>query len=384
MDPFMMTVPTIVHYGKGILEEALRSESEIITGNVLVITTGRSLYQYHYIQRLEEILKNISSVKKTAIWDHISADPELSDVRDAVDFGLDCGADIVIGFGGGSSMDAAKAVAAGIGGKQVGISLDDMYYGDIEPPASVLPVVAIPTTAGTGSELSKGAIISSRADHMKKGIRGQHIFPKLAVVDPELTYHIPHRITMETGFDVVAHATESYISKKSNDFSRMLSEKTLSVAGEMLPRLARNLDDHEARDAMSYASLMMGINVGNVGNALPHRMQYPVGAHTGTSHGAGLLALYPSWLSYEYHYEEEKVKHIVSLLTGETQNTREQVFYSFRRFTETLQCRRTLGDLGLVREDIPELISEISGNIQNDPVSIDPDNIKQIYYQSFE
>ena len=121
---------------------------------------------------------------------------------------------------------------------------------------------------------------------------------------------------METGFDVLAHGAESYLAVKANPFSEMLSEKAIRIAGECLPILWNQPAHPEAREKMCFASMLMGMNLANVGTCLPHRMQYPVGAATDTSHAAGLLALYPAWIRYEYDVNQEKVRDIVQWLTG--------------------------------------------------------------------
>jgi len=171
------------------------------------------------------------------------------------------------------------------------IEIEPFFYGGREP-GKVLPLVAIPTTAGTGSELSKAAIITDESRKIKKGIRGAALYPKVAIVDSVFTESVPYNITMETGFDVLAHGLESYISKSASPYTEMQSEQALRIVGTYLPALAENLQDREAREKMSFASMIMGINLGHASTCLPHRMQYHLGAHTDTSHGAGLEALF--------------------------------------------------------------------------------------------
>ena len=197
----------------------------------------------------------------------------------------------------------AKAVAAGAGTSE---DIDEYFYNGRELVDHVLPVIAIPTTAGTGSELSKAAIITDDVRRIKSGIRGAGLYPKVAIVDSIFTESVPYHITMETGFDVIAHAMESYISNAASPFTRMQSEYAAAIAGKMLPRLASDMQDTEARKYMSYASMIMGINLGNASTGLPHRLQYPLGAMTDTSHGAGLSALYTAWVYYEQLYSQRE------------------------------------------------------------------------------
>ena len=295
MQNIKLNIPTKIYFGEGIVENTLESEKAILGNDVLIITTGGSLARLGHIDKLSEKLKGILP-GEVSIYDKISQNPDISEVAEAVAVGKEKKVTSVIGFGGGSAMDAAKATAVGIGSD---IPVEKFLYESIEPGPETLPIIAIPTTAGTGSELSKGAIISSREKGIKTGIRGMAVLPKLAIVDPVYTWSVPLNVTMETGFDVFAHAAESFCSANANMFSEMLSETAIKTAGDSLRRLKADLDDHEARGRISYASMIMGLNLLNIGNCLPHRMQYPVGSATGTSHAAGLIALYPSWIGNE-------------------------------------------------------------------------------------
>ena len=239
--------------------------------------------------------------------------------------------------------------------------------------------MAIPTTAGTGSELSKAAIITDEEQGKKGGIRGAALYPSAAIVDSAFTETIPFRVTMDTGFDVLAHAIETYISKAATPFTEMLSEQAIKIVGEYLPRLAGNLDDAEARKKMSFASMIMGINLGNASTCLPHRMQYPVGAHTDTSHGAGLAVMYPTWIKYEYEYSREKTEHIFHLLLNESCCSGERAFELMSGFLDKLQIYQPLRELGITQEMTAAMAAEVTGNIHNDPAADEHDIIRKIY-----
>lgn len=372
-----MEIPTKIYFGRKTWRQALEKEKNILGGRVLVITTGGSLRRLGYIDELEDMLKGLA--EDVCLYDKVSPNPELDEVKEAVRLGKESGATAVIGFGGGSAIDAAKAAAAGLVCKE---RLDYYYFNGKEPEAA-LPVIAIPTTAGTGSELSKGAIISDAKSLLKKGIRGKNLYPKAAVVDSYFTEHIPFKVTMETGFDVFAHALESYISIKASRFSEMLSLEAVMLTGENLIRLTENLDDIKAREKMSYASMIMGINLGTTGTALPHRLQYPVGAVTGTSHGAGLLALYPAWLGVEYKYSAEKIDRAVGILSGKLCHGEEESLGEFMKFIEKLDVRQNLKDLGINDKTIGEMAQRVSGNLENDPAFREANVIQKLYRQSY-
>ena len=378
MQNIKLNIPTKIYFGEGIVENTLESEKAILGNDVLIITTGGSLARLGHIDKLSEKLKGILP-GEVSIYDKISQNPDISEVAEAVAVGKEKKVTSVIGFGGGSAMDAAKATAVGIGSD---IPVEKFLYESIEPGPETLPIIAIPTTAGTGSELSKGAIISSREKGIKTGIRGMAVLPKLAIVDPVYTWSVPLNVTMETGFDVFAHAAESFCSANANMFSEMLSETAIKTAGDSLRRLKADLDDHEARGRISYASMIMGLNLLNIGNCLPHRMQYPVGSATGTSHAAGLIALYPSWIGNEYDVAPEKINDIFSWLGLKNVHSCEEARSEFEDFLKELGIYRTLSDLGVEEDDIDKLVSEVTGNLKSDRLSERDNILKDIYLES--
>ncbi|WP_415944914.1 iron-containing alcohol dehydrogenase [Selenomonas montiformis] len=378
MEAFEFYIPTKIYFGENCYQKALAKERNLLSKRIFVVTTGRSLYRLGYLPELLNNLKELSG-QEALVWDEVSANPKLQEVEAAIAYGRGNRAELIIGFGGGSALDAAKAVAAGIG---MGVSAETLLLGNIAPTEKTLPMIAIPTTAGTGSELSRGAIISSPEHGIKKGIRGEHIAPRVAIVDPYFTYQIPYRVTMETGFDVLAHAIESYVSKKATLFSEMISRQCIKMAGRALQDLCVSLEDKKARASISYASMLAGINLANVGNALPHRLQYPVGAATDTSHAAGLLALYPAWLRHEYDYVPEKINRVINLLTGKEVHAKEEAMQAFGGYIARLGVRKSLQELGISPGQEKALAQRVTGNIESDRASKEKDIMEKIYHEA--
>lgn len=379
MESFSISIPTRIYFGRGILGQAFRELEDKISGNVLVVTTGRSLIRLGHLGRLLEQLQGLPGVTGVSVYDGVSADPRLTEVGDGIAYGRKQKADLVVGFGGGSALDAAKAIAAGIA---MDVNAEELFSRAAAPGAKALPVIAVPTTAGTGSELSKAAILTY--GDSKTGVRGQVLYPAAAIVDPAFTDTAPFQVTMETGFDVFAHGVESYLSLAGNDFTRELSEQAVRLVTEYLPRLAEDLLDREARDRMSYASMLMGINLGNASTCLPHRLQYPLGAKTGSSHGLGLALLYPAWVECEYPYSTERLDRIAEIMNRSRVQRRggagqKNALETVEGFIEKIGLRRKLSDFQLSGADIPELAARVSGNLGNDPASREPDIIQRIY-----
>ncbi len=376
MIPYQIVIPSKIYFGRKIWKDALEELQTLLQGNIMVVTTGRSLCRLGYVDELYQKLLQCPYARKVIVFEQVSANPKLSEVRSGIRLGLQEKADIVVGFGGGSAIDAAKAIAAGIGEKE---GIEELFYQGKEPGGNTLPVIAMPTTAGTGSELSKAAIITDEARKIKTGIRGKALYPAAAVVDSSFTDSMPFRATMETGFDVLAHAVESYLSKAASPFTRMQSETAIQIVGEYLPRLAQNLTDAQARDKMCFASMIMGINLGNASTCLPHRLQYPVGAHTDTSHGAGLAALYPAWVRCEYQYAPAQIERTVKLLAGRELHGECECSEFLRQFIRSLGLAVSLQEMGVAKEQLTVMAGEGSGNIKNDPASQEEGMVLKLY-----
>ncbi len=381
MKPHQLNIPTKIYFGRNIWEEALKDIAPLLNGNLMIVTTGRSLTRLGYVEKLKEQLSACTLAKTITVFDKVSANPRLSEAQEGIRLARERGVDVVVGFGGGSAIDMAKAVAAGT---DVCADIEACFYDGKTPMGHVLPIIAIPTTAGTGSELSKAAILTDEVRRIKSGIRGAKLYPKAAIVDSVFTESVPFRITMETGFDVFAHAMESYVSKAASPFTQMQSEYAARIVGEMLPRLAFNMQDKDARKHMSYASMIMGINLGNSSTGLPHRLQYPLGAATDMSHGAGLAALYPAWVYYEYPHSEKMTEKMIGSLVGKDIRGREECTSAMYAFITSLNLPASLQDFNIKEEQLDDMAMAVSGNIFNDPAALEPDILKKIYHKAWE
>jgi len=372
-------VPTRIYYGRNITENAI-SEIDIFAGNILIVSTGRSLIKEGYLEQLKSELKKKNAVDNIYEWYEISGNPDISEIERCVEAYSDKEIEVVVAFGGGSAIDAAKVIAASL---KMQISAMTLWEG-INSPTDALPIVAMPTTAGTGSELSKAAIVSSRASIEKKGIRGEALIPEYAIVDSRYTESVPKKITAETGFDVLAHAVESYVSKAASEYTRMLSVQAIKTVKDNLTKLMVSTRDEKARLEMSYASMLMGINLGNASTALPHRMQYPLGAHTNTSHGEGLAALFSAWFMHEYDANPMQVKLIGEMLFGKELHDGNEAYCLMREYIKSLGLPSCLQELGVDEELVDVMVGEVSGNLANDPLYTDMTIVKKIYIDALK
>ncbi|WP_375599112.1 iron-containing alcohol dehydrogenase [Devosia sp. Naph2] len=221
-----------------------------------------------------------------------------------VDAGRAAGADLIIGVGGGSCMDAAKIIALLLAH---GGEIAD-YYGEYKVPGPVLPLIALPTTAGTGSEVTPVAVVSDKNRAVKVGIASPYLIPHTAICDPELTYGCPPGLTAVSGADALTHAIEAFTTARrvptgvtvhehvflgKNVLSDLYALEAIRLIGGSLSRAVRDSADHAARADMMLGATLAGLAFGTAGTAAAHAIQYPVGALTHTAHGLGVAAVMP-------------------------------------------------------------------------------------------
>jgi len=376
---FNFQAPTQITFGWGSLDQLNKVVGDY--KKILVICGKTSAKKTGLLERLLVLLAG----KTVVVCSDISPNPRVSEINNAANMGADEGVELVIGIGGGSAMDAAKATAAAIGGNK---PVEYFLRNDLTAPEETLPILAIPTTAGTGSETSMGSIVSDEEMKEKKGLRGIALLPKFAIVDPELSLTVPKHVTAETGFDIFTHAMETFISVKASAMTKMYSIKAIEAVLDYLPVVVNNLLDREARTELSFASMLMGYNLMHAGTCLPHRLQYPLGAHTDCSHPGGLVALYPAWCRNTASYAKEKFDTIAQLFedrgySSEKGSGGEYVADYFLDFFERIGISTSISKLGLPRETLEILPDEVSGSLATDPGNTTREGLLKIYVESW-
>ena len=370
---FNFNSPTEIFFGSGCFDQTSKI-TEKIGKKPLIVCGKKSMKKFKYLDRLA---KNFNRDKKFFyIYDNISPDAKSNEVNEAVEIVKRKKIDFIIGLGGGSAIDAAKAIAVGINFTKI----ENVIGKNISDRLNCLPIVAIPTTAGTGSEVSKGSIITDIKKNFKSGIRGNNLFPKIAIVDPNFSLTMPDYLLAETGFDAFTHLFESYLAKKSNLITELLSQKGLSIILKYLPLSLKYKNNLSIKEKICFAALIGGINVANASSCLPHRLQQAMGSVQEVSHphARGLACVYPAWLKEEYKYSGKKIEDLKKKIKLKANK------YSFIiEFMKKIKVNNSLSDYGVQEKHISTFIKNISGNIENDPIKkINNNLIRKIYTKS--
>lgn len=368
---------TTIHFGNGMLAQAGKWIGDSKKKRFLVVC-GSSGVRLRFVQKLSESLAGIA--ESIVVYDQISKDPTDKNLRDILELIKSNDIDAIIGLGGGSSLDASKAASViGPLGEQ---ALTDVLRGKISSFSKKLFCVAIPTTAGTGAEISKGAIITWKEKQLKVGVRGAAVMPDLAIVDPELTLSVPMDQIKITGFDIFTHAVETYISKKCNPLVENYSLMAIRAVAKNLPLALKDPRRLDVRTQLSFYSMLMGYNLANSSTCLPHRLQYPLGVLTETEHAFGLASLYPAWMKVTESVSSSKFATISNILAEELGTADEGIHVSLKKFMENIELTPRLGKMGLGEADCVKLASMVEGALDNDPWWKAGQDLEQIYKMS--
>ena len=271
-----LTVPTHIITGKGALDEAKCYIKSY--GKKALIVTGKHVVESTMMQMLIDILDDIDV--EYSIFDGITGEPTDCMIEEGIKLYQETNCEFLIGIGGGSPLDSAKAIGAMI--TNPGAIAD---YNGKEIPNMIPPVVAIPTTAGTGSEATKFTIITDTKKDIKMLLKGDYLIPNLAIVDYELGMTAPKSVTAATGLDALTHAVEAYTSKKATVMTDTLAVSAIKRIVRYLPIVYRDGTNEEAREEMAIAALEAGICINNSSVTLVHGMSRPIGALFHVPHG---------------------------------------------------------------------------------------------------
>lgn len=367
--------------------EAAGVELKVLGARKVLIVTDENLRKLGTSTRIESSLKE----KKLdfEVYDKLPTEPTVDFVIEGTRIFKESECNIILAVGGGTPIDTAKAISV------MAINKDSIenYAGANKIRNPGIPVVAIPTTAGTGSEVTIFTIISDTKTNVKMLIASPHLMPRLAIVDPTLTISAPKGITAAVGLDALTHAIEAYVSRKAQPMTDVLALSAIRLLTQNLPQAWANGNDLEARDRTMLASHQAGLAFGNSSVALVHGMSRPIGAYFHVAHGVSNATLLGQVMRFSLGGNLKRYAEIAAVMgediTGLTDmEAAQRGADAVERMINQLEIPR-LRDLGVDRKKFEEVMPQMieaaiaSGSPDNNPRIATKEEIAEIYYQAF-
>jgi len=359
---FHYYMPTRIHFGSGRLQE-LTGLLDPAWKRILVVS-DRGVAECGLLDRVKKELtgREVGSVTE------ISVNPSFTDVEAGAVKAREFQPDLIVGLGGGSPMDAAKGIAMLAANP---MRLRDLLDG-LPRERDPLPVVCIPTTSGTGSEVTPYAVFTDLENGNKCGYADEKIFPRLALVDPALTFSMPTSLVVNTGLDVLTHALESYLSVLAFPFTDALAMQALEVVTASLPAAAAH--DRSAQEKMAYAAAIAGITIANAGTILLHVQAYPLTVFHGIPHGRANAILLPRFLDFLRRSSSVpgKLERIDAIFAP---------YGGVAAFLASLGVSTDLRDYGVQAEEIPMYVRKtiVKSDVPLTPAPVSEADIASIY-----
>ena len=377
---FEFATATRIVYGEGVVREVVPAAREL--GTRALVVTGRSE------QRSAPLRADLAEAGVACQTFHVDGEPSVEGVQLGAKIAGAERCDLVIGFGGGSALDAGKAIAALLtNGGDVLEYLEVIGRGQ---PVSVAPApfIAVPTTAGTGTEVTRNAVLDSPPHRVKVSLRSPRMLPRLAVVDPELTLDLPPEVTARTGLDALTQLIEPYVSNRANPLTDSFCVEGLTRASRSLRRAYHDGRDRAARADMSVASLLGGLALANAALGVVHGFAGPVGGMFPAPHGAVCAALLPYGIETNIRALRmrdpagetlRRYETVARLLTGRPQASAEDTVEWTREICRELQIP-SLRVYGVRDADWPALIERAmrASSMKGNPIALTPDELREV------
>lgn len=371
-------------FGNGAAGE-LPAVLDRLDATTALIITDPGLVEAGVCGQIQGILEDADVAYET--FDRVEADPSIGVVRDGLAMAQKVEPEALVGLGGGSSMDIAKVISVLMANG--GDVMD--YIGTDRVPGPGLPKITVPTTSGTGSEVSPIAVLSDEGEHLKKGVVSEHLYADVALVDPTLTLTVPPAVSAYTGLDALTHAIEAYTNRYAHPLIDTLALQAIRLIGANLRRAVACGEDRQARYNMSLASLLGGMCLGSVNTGAVHALAYPLGGEYDIPHGVANSLLLPYVMRYNLISDLERFANIAAAL-GENLDGLSLREAADRAVDAVVQLCQ---DVGIVTRlgnlDIPEAaIDEMAAAAMNVTrlLSINPRHVteeaaRQIYHDAY-
>jgi alcohol dehydrogenase class IV len=380
--PFLYFCTEWIWVGRGSLEQAVPEAKKLGAQKALIITDP-GVHQAGVSARVRGILEKAGV--QSEIFSSIKPEPPLELVDQCAEIARKGKMDLIVGVGGGSSMDTAKGASVVVtNGGSV-----SKYFGIDQVPKPGVPTFLIPTTAGTGAEATRNAIFKDLKAKAKKAIVSRHILPRVAIVDAELMRTTPPGVTAHTGIDALGHALESFMSKNASPLSEMYSLQTIKLVAENLQRAVENGNDMDARENMALAALCGGVSLMAGAGAIA-ATSYPVEGHFDVPHGLGNALMMPVVMRYNTPANIPRAKKICEQMGVDIRGLSDQEIAD--RLVEKISdlfgkigIPLGLGKRGVKEKDLPMLAAEAFQNkrlVDLNPRELTVESIMEIYRQA--
>lgn len=370
---FNYNLPVNIIFGRGRVSEI---GSEVLKyGETALIVTGKnSTKKTGLLDRTIKLL-NESGIK-TIVFDKVEQNPLTTTAYEGAELAKKEKCDVVVGLGGGSIMDAAKAIAF--------ITLNEGDVSDYifgkKTSDEALPIILVPTTCGTGSEGNGFAVLTNPDNNDKKSLRCNAIVAKASIIDPELMTTMPKHILASVGFDALCHNMEAYLSKNEQPLTTIMALQGIELIGKNLVKVYNNKDDMEAFEKITWASTLGGMVINTAGVTAPHGMEHPASGLKNIVHGRGLAALTPVIYEESISAAPEKFAMISRLLGGSDENDCVQVI---RNLLKDIDLETTLGEQGINEADIDWMAENClkvsAAGMKSHPKEFNLEDIKRIF-----
>lgn len=358
-------MPTKVLLGKDVVIK--NKDVFKMYGSKALIVTGKHSAKIN--GSLNDVINSLEAVNvKYTIFDEVEENPSLETIERATKKGLEFGAEFIIGIGGGSPLDASKAIAVMI--KNPNINKENIFTSG---KLDAIDVIAVPTTSGTGSETTQYSIVTVHKEKTKKNL-GQEVFPRVSLVDPKYTETISVKTTINTAVDAFSHLVESYLNVNANIISDGLIEKALKIWGKCIPALLKGEFTYDDRENLMIASTIAGIVIAQTGTSLPHGMGYPLTYFKNIPHGLANGCLYKEYLSI--FKDRKKIDEIWKCLG----------LGSYEDLIDVLE-KLTSVKIEITDKEIEEYAKAMVSNeakLKNHPEKVSYEDIYEIYYKSLK
>ncbi len=384
---FSAYIPTKLVFGAGELSKLAECP---LPGKkaLVVISAGTSMRKYGYLDRVCELLKKNNV--ETCVYDKILANPIKTHVMEGAGLCRQEKCDFVVGLGGGSTIDSAKSIAV--------MAVNDGDYWDYisggtgkgKPVSKALPVVAIPTTAGTGTEMDPWTVITNEDTNEKIGFGCALTFPAISIVDPELMLSIPPKFTAFQGFDAFFHAAEGYIASIASPVSDLYALEAVRLLYKYLPVAVKNGSDLKARCKVAWAATLAGMVESTSSCTSEHSMEHAMSAYyPQLPHGAGLIAISQAYFTA---FKNDRMKRYMKMfeIMTEKKSARPSDFVDALMYLQK-ECGVDgikLSDYGITPDDFPRFadnaVNTMGGLFALDPRPLDRAEIIDIYAQSYK